>query len=122
VGGNRKLWRFSLTPEGRVELGSRKELFDWRTDRGPDGLALDDTGRIFAAAGFNFPSLPAETSDQYKSGIYVISPEGGLIDFLPVPADMITNCTFGGADRRTLFVTAGHKLWSIRVATPGRKG
>jgi len=36
-----------------------------------------------------------------------------------VPIDMITNCAFGGDDLKTLFITAGHKLWSIRVATPG---
>ncbi len=33
---------------------------------------------------------------------------------------MITNCTFGGDDLRTLYVTAGHKLWSIEVKDPGR--
>jgi sugar lactone lactonase YvrE len=34
---------------------------------------------------------------------------------LPVPEDMITNCTFGATDGKTLFITAGHKLWSLRV-------
>jgi sugar lactone lactonase YvrE len=28
---------------------------------------------------------------------------------------MITNCTFGGEDGRTLFITAGAKLWSIVI-------
>ncbi|HAO96883.1 MAG TPA: gluconolactonase, partial [Verrucomicrobiales bacterium] len=88
-------------------------------DRGPDGMALDSKGRIFATAGFNFPKPPVETNLKYRAGVYVFSPEGTLLQNIPVPADMITNCAFGGADLRTLYVTAGHKLWSIPVKDPG---
>ncbi len=119
-GGNRKLWRFDLLADGSVNAGSRKLLFDWGTDRGPDGMALDMQGRLYVAAGFNFPKPPVETANKYKAGIYVLSPEGELLKFIPVPIDMVTNCAFGGSDRRTLFITAGHKLWSIRTETPGR--
>lgn len=118
-GGNRKLWRFDLREDGSADLASRKLLFDWGTDRGPDGMAMDVEGRLYAAAGFNFPTPPVETAKQHKAGIYVIAPEGGLLQFIPVPADMITNCTFGDADRKTLYITAGDKLWSIRTSTPG---
>ncbi len=119
VGGNRKLWRFTRNKDGSVDLKSQKLLFDWGTDRGPDGMAVDQKGRLYVAAGFNFPKLPAETTKKYKAGIYVLSPEGKLLEFIPVPIDMITNCTFGGPDLRTLYITAGHKLWSIRTNTPG---
>ncbi|MBP86234.1 MAG: gluconolactonase [Planctomycetaceae bacterium] len=122
VGGNRKLWRFDLNADGTIEADSRKLLFDWETDRGPDGMAMDVEGRLYVAAGFNFPNPPAESVRKYKAGIYVISPEGGLLHFIPVPADMITNCTFGDEDGKTLYITAGHKLWSIRTATRGRTG
>lgn len=121
LGGNRKLWRFDLRPDGSIDPHSRKLLFDWGTDRGPDGMAIDAAGRLFVAAGFNFPKPPVETNKRYKAGIYVISPAGKLLQLLPVPADMITNCTFGGADGRTLFITAGHKLWSVPVDAPGKK-
>ena len=119
LGGNRKLWRFTLRADGSVVSSSRKLLFDWGSDRGPDGMALDSKGRIFATAGFNFPKPPVETSLKYRAGVYVFSPEGTLLQNIPVPADMITNCAFGGADLRTLYVTAGHKLWSIPVKDPG---
>ena len=119
LGGNRKLWRFTLQADGSIVPSSRKLLFDWGSDRGPDGLALDSKGRIFAAAGFNFPKEPVETSLKYRAGVYVFSPEGELLQNIPVPADMITNCAFGGAGLQTLYVTAGHKLWSIPVKDPG---
>tara|TARA_B100001057_G_scaffold276860_1_gene277179 strand:+ start:17173 stop:18168 length:996 start_codon:yes stop_codon:yes gene_type:complete len=119
LGGNRKLWRFTLRADGSVVSSSRKLLFDWGSDRGPDGMALDSKGRIFATAGFNFPKPPVETNLKYRAGVYVFSPEGTLLQNIPVPADMITNCAFGGADLRTLYVTAGHKLWSIPVKDPG---
>jgi sugar lactone lactonase YvrE len=42
-----------------------------------------------------------------------------LLDFVPVPMDMVTNCAFGGGDLRTLYVTGGHTLWSIHARVPG---
>ena len=119
LGGNRKLWRFDLQDDGSVIAASRKLLFDWGSDRGPDGMALDSKGRIFVTAGFNFPKPPVETSLRHKAGVYVFSSTGELLQTIPVPADMITNCTFGGPELRTLFVTAGHKLWSLPVKDPG---
>lgn len=120
TGGNRKLWRFDLKADGTIKPDSRKLLFDWGTDRGPDGMTMDVEGRLYVTAGFNFPNPPAESVKKYKAGVYVISPEGGLEHFIPVPADMITNCTFGDKDGKTLYITAGHKLWSIRTKTPGK--
>ena len=116
---NRKLWRFGLTPAGSVIPGTQKLLFDWGADRGPDGMAIDQQGRLYVTAGFNFPQGPGESVKKYKAGVYIISAAGKLIQFIPVPIDMITNCAFGGADRKTLYITAGHKLWSIQTSTPG---
>ena len=56
VGGARKLWRFRLDDKGRIVDGTRKLLFDWGTDRGPDGMTLGPDGLLYVAAGFNFPS------------------------------------------------------------------
>jgi gluconolactonase len=118
-GGNRKLWRFELKEDGTVFLESRRMLFDWGTDRGPDGMAIDQQGTLYVAAGFNFPKLPVETSDRYKAGVYVLNSGGELLDFIPVPMDMVTNCTFGGVDLKTLYITAGHTLWSIQTQVAG---
>lgn len=119
VDGNRKLWRFNLTEQGTIEADSRKLLHDFGRGRGGDGMALDSKGRLYVAAGFNVPNLPLETTDN-PAGIYVFTPEGEQVGFIPVLEDMVTNCTFGGADLKTLYITAGHKLWSVRVTTPGQ--
>ena len=37
-----------------------------------------------------------------------------------MPTDEVTNCAFGGDDLKTLYVTGGGTLYSIRTQTPGR--
>ena len=119
-GVERKLFRFDLKPDGSVNLASKKSLYDWKDGRGPDGMALDQEGRIYVAGGLNKPNPPHEPAKDVKGGVYVISPKGKLLDFIPIPRDEVTNCTFGEPDLKTLYVTAGGTLWSIRTTTPGR--
>ena len=119
LGGARKLWRFDLKTDGSAKPQSRKLIFDWKTSRGPDGLKMDQKQRLFVAAGLNRASLPFETVEPFRAGIYILSPEGTLLDFVPIPKDEVTNCAFGGDDLRTLFITAGGTLWSLRVNAPG---
>ena len=117
--GARKLWRFDLRADGTIDPKSRKLLFDWGTSRGPDGLKMDQVGRLYVAAGLNEPNPPHETAEPHKGGIYILSPQGRLLEFIPIPNDEVTNCAFGGADLKTLFITAGGHLWSWRGDTPG---
>ncbi len=119
IGGARRLWRFSLKRDGSVVPSSRRLLFDWKDGRGPDGFKTDRKGRLYVAGGRNAARPPHE-SDVMKAGLYVLSPEGKLLEFIPLSPDEVTNCAFGGADLRTLFVTAGGTLWSIATAEPGR--
>jgi gluconolactonase len=117
--GARKLWRFDLKKDGTVDVASKKLLYDWGKGRGPDGVKQDVKGRLYVAAGLNKPSPPFEPATEVKGGIYVISPEGKLLKFLPVPTDEVTNCAFGGDDLQTLYITAGGTLYSIHTITPG---
>lgn len=121
VGGARKLWRFDLRADGAVDFATRKLIYDWKGTRGPDGMKLDSQGRLFVAAGLNKPNPPAETQDKPTAGVYVFTRGGDLLEFIPIPRDECTNCAFGGPDLKTLFVTAGGTLWSMRVREPGRK-
>jgi gluconolactonase len=120
LGGARKLWRFDLRRDGTVDFQSGKLLFDWGMGRGPDGLKQDRQGRLYVAGGLNKPNPPFEPARDKKGGIYAFSGEGKLLTFLPVPRDEVTNCAFGGDDLRTLFITGGGTLFSIRTTTPGR--
>ena len=119
-GGARKLWRFELQANGTVDPKTRTLIHDWKQTRGPDGMKLDALGRLFVAAGLNRQNPPFETQDQPTAGIYVFSRDGQLLKFIPIPRDETTNCAFGGDDLKTLFVTSGGTLWSVRVTTPGR--
>lgn len=123
MGGHRRIWAFDLAPAGTV---SRQRLiYDFAPGRGGDGMAVDSQGTLYVAAGISYPRGPHETDD-VPPGIYVIEPSGKLRGRIPIPEDVLTNVTFGGDDLRTLYITAGKTLFSIRVNVPGfvvhRKG
>jgi gluconolactonase len=118
-GGARKLWRFHLRGEGTVDPATQTLIYDWKKTRGPDGMKLDNAGRLYVAAGLNRSNPPFETQSQTTAGIYVFTQEGKLLQHLPIPRDETTNCALGGDDGKTLFVTAGGSLWSVRMTTAG---
>ncbi len=119
AGGARTLWRFDLK-DGDVDAKSKTKIYDWGKGRGPDGVKQDAKGRLYVAGGLNKPNPPHESAEDVKGGVYVLSPEGKLLDFLAVPTDEVTNCAFGGDDLKTLYVTGGGVLYSIRTTTAGR--
>jgi gluconolactonase len=49
-----------------------------------------------------------------------MTPTGQLIGKIAIDEDVITNLAFGGADGRTLYITAGKTLFTTRVAVPGQ--
>ncbi len=116
AGGNRKIWAFDFAENGAV---SRQRLvWDFAPGRGGDGMCVDSLGRLFIAAGISRPRHSHETAD-VPPGIYVITPDGKLLGRIPIPEDVLTNCTFGGPDLKTLYVTAGKTLFHVRVDVPG---
>jgi gluconolactonase len=80
-------------------LGPYEVLHNFYPHRGIDGMCLDVEGNIIATAGWEV-SGPGPM-------IYVFAPNGRVLETHPVPADRPTNCTFGGPDLTTLYVTAG---------------
>lgn len=68
-----------------------------------DGFRLDVDGNIFTSS---------------ADSIQVYAPDGTRLGKIFVP-EVISNCTFGGPDRSTLFVTASTSLYSIELATKG---
>jgi gluconolactonase len=116
VGGHRKIWRFNVSTDGA--LSNQHLVFDFGKGRGGDGLRLDERGNLWVAAGILFPRSDGETAD-VPPGIYVITPAGQLLGRTPIPEDLCTNLAFGGADRKTLYVTAGKSIYKIPVAVAG---
>jgi gluconolactonase len=103
--------RFDIESDGRLRNG--RIHYSFGAGRGVDGMAIDVKGTLYAAAGVN--TGPADN----LAGIYVISPEGKLLERVPIPEDSVTNCTFGGPGLRTLYITAGKNLYRIRTQVPG---
>ena len=118
-GGSRKLLRFDLRKDGTVAPDSRKVIFDFHTARGPDGFKMDTKGNFYVAGGRNAASR-TETVNEFKGGLFIISPQGKLIEFLGFPKDETTNCAFAGPDLKTLYVTSAEQLYKIRVKNAGR--
>lgn len=107
----RELRAYPVLDDG--SLGKPDVLHDFGDWRGIDGMVLSTDGNILATAG----------TDEGGPGpmIYVFSPAGEVLATHPVPCHKPTNCTFGDADLKTLYVTGipGH-VFRARTEHTGR--
>lgn len=99
-----QVWAYPVNPDGSVGAA---RLFARTTvgggGGGADGLCIDDDGNLYVA------TVP---------GLKVFRPDGGFRRTL-VFAEEPSNCSFGDADRRTLYVTARTGLYRMRLGVPG---
>ena len=114
---NRNILAFDLADDGT--LSNRRTLINFYPGRSGDGMCIDSEGNLYVAAGLHATRKTSETLDT-RPGIHVVSPQGKLLAFMQTPEDTITNCTFGGADLKTLFVACGTLLVSIQTTIPGK--
>jgi gluconolactonase len=63
-------------------------------------------------------TIVATAGAKAAGGIYFFAPDGKKLGFLPTPEDP-NNCCFAGADRRTLYVTAGRSLYRVTLTLAG---
>ncbi|MEV1239251.1 SMP-30/gluconolactonase/LRE family protein [Nonomuraea sp. NPDC050022] len=70
-----------------------------------DGMRLDDTGRVWAAAG---------------KAVLCHDPDGTLIGRLRLPDD-VANLVFGGLKRNRLFIAASSSLYSVMLNVTGAR-
>jgi gluconolactonase len=70
---------------------------------GSDGMGVDCAGNLYVTGG---------------GEVKVYAPDGGQLGAIAV-AMSPSNVAFGGADRRTLYITAGAGLYSIVLNVPG---
>jgi gluconolactonase len=94
-GAGRVYW-YSIGSDGTL---SNKALFASVTC---DGMTLDNEGNVYMAS----------------DAIVVYDSFGRLIERIEIP-EQPTNLTFGGADSRTLFVTARTTIYTLRMSVQG---
>jgi gluconolactonase len=102
--GRKALLAYDLAPDGSAKF--RRAVVDF-SPAGPDGIGVDRDGNIYCAV------------QGERQGIYVYSPVGKELAYIPTP-ESPTNVKFGhGGDAQTLFITAGKSLYRIRVERIG---
>ncbi|MBI1763818.1 MAG: SMP-30/gluconolactonase/LRE family protein [Acidobacteria bacterium] len=95
---------FPITAPG--QLGEPK-MISLQGTGGGDGMTLDTQGNLYVTR----PN---------SNGVQVLKPTGeslGLLTFSEAPS----NCTFGGPDMKTLFVTARTSVYTARMQTIGHR-
>jgi len=79
-----------------------RKLF--KIDQGSDGMTLDVQGNLYTTHG----------------RIHVYNADGKKLETIDVPEGP-ANCTFGGDDYKTLFITARTSLYSVRMKNAGAR-
>jgi len=69
----------------------------------PDGMCVDSGGNLWATG---------------PGGVHVFAPDGRELGLVATGA-AVSNCTFGGPDGRTLYMTSTHQLAALRTNVRG---
>jgi gluconolactonase len=91
----------SLSNERMFASGIRSSL----EAGGPDGMKCDERGNVWVTA---------------PGGLWVYAPSGELIGKLHAP-ERVANLAWGGADFRTLFLTATHSVYRVTTKVGPRR-
>jgi gluconolactonase len=100
---------YDIRADGTVrngrDFGMLSSLIEGGHERrnGADGLKIDVEGNLYVAA---------------SSGIEVFDKNGKHLGVIEVP-EVPANCTFGGQDYRTLFITARTSLYRVELKVRG---
>jgi gluconolactonase len=104
-----KVWKLPVDAAGAA--GAPAPFIDGPAVAGgfkvPDGICVDDAGDLYIAA-----------NDDELKAIVVFDPAGRQLGRITFPVRP-SNCTFGGADRRTMYVTTLHAIYEVAMPTPG---
>ncbi len=95
--GAGQTWRYDILSNGEL---AHKTLF---CPMGSDGMTMDKAGNLFLTG----------------HGVTIFNSSGTRTDHVAVPENWCGNVCFGGPDHKTLFITATHSLYSIRMKHPG---
>ncbi len=93
----RRTYAYDIQADGSL---TNRRLF---CELGSDGMTIDDRGNVYLTG----------------RGVTVFDASGQQIAQIDVPERWTANVCFGGADRRTLFITASESLYSLRMQVRG---
>ncbi len=95
--GAGKTYSYTVHPDGSL---TDKHLF---CPLGSDGMTIDSEGNVYLTG----------------HGVTVFDRTGAQILHIPVPEDWTGNICFGGTDRHTLFITASHSVYTLKMRVHG---
>ncbi len=99
----RQIMAYPIVGAGQISKGTVLFEGDPETDgRGPDGMAIDTQGNIYAT---------------YKQ-LVVLTSNGQLIGRVSLP-EKPANCVFGGKNNSTLYITARTSLYKVNSQATG---
>ena len=92
----RVIWSFAYDPDGPA-LHDRKVFIEGDIAPGnPDGASMDEDGCLWSA--------------RWGGGRVVrLTPDGRVDRTIELPAKQPSSCAFGGADRKTLYITSARQ-------------
>jgi len=100
-----KVWmRYDVHADGSVADG--RVLLDSTSNTAegsPDGIKVDQRGNLYGSG---------------PGGLWIIAPEGKHLGTVKIP-EKVSNCNWGGADGRDLYITASSSVYRIRLAIQG---
>lgn len=91
---------FSVSPSNTLTGGS---VFVTISNGVPDGIRCDVDGRVYSSS---------------ADGVRIYLPDGRLIGRIMIP-NTVANLCFGGADWKTLYITAQPRVYSIPLKVAG---
>jgi len=95
--GARKTYAYDIQADGAL---ANKRLF---CELGSDGMTLDNESNVYLTG----------------RGVTVFDKTGKQIEQIPVPEGWTANVTFGGPDRKLLFITASKGIYGLAMKVAG---
>ena len=97
--GDKKTYTYTINEDASL---TDRTLF---TEMGSDGMTLDTEGNVYLTG----------------PGVTVFNSAGEQIEHIEVPERWTANVTYGGADRKTLFITAMKGVYTMEMNVAGAR-
>jgi gluconolactonase len=94
---------FDVGEDGMLENGRVFARLEGPGRGRPDGMKVDVEGNVYVTG---------------PGGVWVFDPAGKRFDMIETP-EVAANLAFGGAEGRTLFITASRSVYQVPVMYPG---